>query len=254
MAKKGLKLQRIGKNFNGFWAVRDVTAGILPGRITAFVGPNGAGKTTLFHLITGELKPDEGKIHFNGKNITGYPPWKVARFGIGKQFQDVRVFENLTAIENVSLSLFRNGEDKALWAFRNFYRIGKKRREFEERGMEFLEFVGLEDKKTTLARELSFGQQKLLSFARLIAGDFDLLLLDEPTAGVSPMMIEKIVALLGRLKDERGKTIAIIEHNMSVVSKVADWVYFMHEGKVVFTGRTDHVLGHNEVRELYMGL
>ncbi len=254
MAIDGLKLEGIGKEFNGFWAVKDVTANIFPGKITAFVGPNGAGKTTLFHLITGELKPDKGKIYFNGDDITEYPPWKVARSGIGKQFQDVRIFSNLTVIENIMVALFKHDEDTIHWSIRNFYRVGKRMRKFQDKGMEYLEFVGLEHKVNVLARDLSFGQQKLLSFARLMAGDFELLLLDEPTAGVSPKMVEKIITLLKRLQEERHKTIALIEHNMNVVSRIAHWVYFMHEGHIEFSGTTEDVLGNEKVRELYMGL
>ena len=251
---KRLLLRNVGKEFSGFWAVRDVTAVVLPRRITAFVGPNGAGKTTLFHLITGELRPDTGNIYFGDEEITGFPPWKVARMGIGKQFQDVRIFENLTAIDNVVVSMIKPREETPLWALVNLSKHKNKIQEYREKALEHLRFVGLEDLKDHLAGELSFGQQKLLSFARLMAGNFDLLLMDEPTAGVAPKMIDKIISMLERLVEEKGKTIAIIEHNMSVVSRVADWVYFMHEGKIVFTGRTDHVLGHEEVRELYMGL
>ncbi len=253
MSKK-LILENLGKEFDGFWAVKNVTAVVLPERITGFVGPNGAGKTTLFHLITGQLKPSRGRIILDNEEITSKNTWEIANLGVGRQFQDVRVFENLTALENVMVALFKNGEDKINWAFKYIFRQRKKLSTYKEKGMELLEFVGLKEKANSLARELSFGQQKLLSFARLLAGNFDLLLLDEPTAGVSPIMIKKIISFLKKLKEEKKKTIILIEHNMNVVSKLADWVYFMHEGEIVFTGRTDHVLGNEEVREIYMGL
>jgi len=251
--KKGLKVKNIKKQFNGIWVVNGITAIIHPGKITAFVGPNGAGKTTLFHIITGELKPDSGNVFLYEKDITGFPPWKIARMGVGKQFQDVRVFENLTVVENVVVALMKSQEESVFWTFKNFYRIRERFKNYTEKAMDLLKFVGLDEKRNSLARELSFGQQKLLSFARLMAGDFKILLMDEPTAGVAPSMIKKIVGLLDKLVEEKGKTIAIIEHNLNVVSDVAHWVYFLHEGKVVFTGRTDHVLGHDEVREIYMG-
>ena len=249
-----LVLEGVGKQFSGFWAVKGVNAVVLPGKITAFVGPNGAGKTTLFHLITGELKPDEGRIFLDGKEITGLEPWKIARMGVGKQFQDVRIFENLTALENVIVALIDEREQNPLWVLANLTKIKDKFRKYQEKAMKYLEEMGLLGKENQLAKNLSFGQQKLLSFARLMAGDFDLLLMDEPTAGVAPAMIEKIIEIIKGLVEKEGKTVAIIEHNMSVVSRLAHWVYFMHEGRIAFTGRTDHVLGHGQVREIYMGL
>lgn len=251
---KRLTLQKVSKRFGDFWAVKDVTLRIMPSRITGFVGPNGAGKTTLFHLITGELKPTTGKILLENEDITGLPPWKISLKGIGKLFQDVRVFRGLTVLENIIIALQDNKVENPFWGIIHFPYIHKLRKEYEEKAMTYLEFVGLQDEKNKLAEELSFGQQKLLSIARLIAKDLDVLLLDEPTAGVHPTMIRKIEQLLRKLVDERKKTIAIIEHNMSVILSIADWVYFMNEGKIEFFGKADHILGAKEVKEAYIGI
>lgn len=251
---KGLKLYKVGKRFGDFWAVRDVSAIVLPGKITAFVGPNGAGKTTLFHLITGDLRPDTGKVFYDGKEITGLSPWRIARLGIGKLFQDVRIFQNLKVIENVIVALQDERSEGIWYGWTQFYKLGEYRKNLEQEAMHWLEFVGLVEHSDKLARELSFGQQKLLSFARLMAKGFDFLLLDEPTAGVHPRMIRRIVNLLRDLVEEHRKTIAIIEHNMSVIEDLADWVHFMNEGTIAFSGRTDHVLGAVEVRKTYIGL
>ncbi|OQX50916.1 MAG: hypothetical protein B5M53_11620 [Candidatus Cloacimonas sp. 4484_209] len=251
---KKLKLYRVGKRFGDFWAVKDITLGILPSKITGFVGPNGAGKTTLFHLITGELKPDTGKIYLEDQDITGLPPWKIARKGIGKLFQDVRVFRSLKVIENVIVALQEKETENPLWGWTHPFSLEKIRKKYEEKAMYWLEFVGLEEHKDKYAEELSFGQQKLLSFARLMAVGFDILLLDEPTAGIHPKMIKKIENLLEKMVEEQKKTIAVIEHNISVILNIADWVYFLNEGKVAFFGRPDHVLGAKEVREMYVGI
>ncbi len=251
---KKLQIKKAGKKFGDFWAVKDVQISILAGKITGFIGPNGAGKTTLFNLITGELKPDEGKIYYGDKNITGRQPWEIARMGIGKLYQNIRIFDNLKVIDNVIVALQDYKIETPFWAWSNFYSIRKVRERNEKKAMEWLEFVGLEEEREKLAGELSFGQQKLLSFARLMAGGFEFLLLDEPTAGVHPQMIQKIIEILKRLVKKKGITIAVIEHNMSVILKIADWVYFMNEGRIAFSGRTDHVLEEKEVRETYIGI
>ncbi len=250
---KKLILNNVSKRFGELWAVKNVTMRILPFKITGLIGPNGAGKTTLFHLITGELKPDEGKIFLNGEEITGLPSWKVAKKGIGKLFQDVRIFKRLTVIENVIVALQESKFENPLKTWLNPFSLNKIRKNYEEKAMFWLEFVGLERERNKFAEELSFGQQKLLSFARLMAKGFDILLLDEPTAGIHPEMIKKIEKLLKKIVEEQKKTIVIIEHNINVILNITDWVYFMNEGRIEFFGRTDHVLGAREVREIILG-
>ncbi len=250
-----LKIKNISKAINGLRIVDRVTASFLPGRITGLIGPNGAGKTTLFHIITGELRADTGEINYRGEDITSLPPYRVARKGIGRLFQDVRVFENLTVFENVVSACYDHRVETPWFPF-----LGKKRwkaleRELKEKSDYYIDYVGLMEMKDVPASSLSYGQQKLLAIARLLAGGFSLLLLDEPTAGLNPVMIKKVLNILKRIVEEdQGKTIVLVEHDMSVVTEVADWVYFMNEGRIAFFGRTDHVLGDKEVREIYLGL
>lgn len=248
-----LLLRRIGRRFGDYWAADSVNLRIQANRITALIGPNGAGKTTVFHIVSGDLRPDTGTVLYGGSDITGLAPWRIARRGIGKAFQDARIFGNLSTGDQVLTALLGPAEEGLLASWFRPKGIARIRRRRSAEIMRWLEFVGLQDKRNDLGRELSYGQQKLLSFARLMAGGYSLFLLDEPTAGVSPHMIRKIERLLLRLVEEENKTIAIIEHNMSVVSQLANWVYFMHEGRVAFSGRTDHVLGDEEVRKTYMG-
>jgi ABC-type branched-subunit amino acid transport system ATPase component len=249
-----LVLRQVGRRFGGYWAARSVTIHIRAGRVTALIGPNGAGKTTVFHLISGDLTPDTGTIVYRGIDITGFPPWRIARLGVGKSFQDVRVFRDLTVFDQTLVAMLGPREESLLGAWLQLGGIERQRRRRSAEVMRWLEVVDLAERKGDLGRELSFGQQKLLSIARLMAGGADLLLLDEPTAGVSGHLIRKIEELLHRLVTDEKKTIVIIEHNMSVVSRLANWVHFMHDGQVAFSGRADHVLGDEEVRRTYMGL
>lgn len=251
---KGLILKDISKRFGDFWALRQIRAAVPAGRITAFIGPNGAGKTTLFHVIAGTLRPDAGSVFFDGKEITGLPPFEVARLGIGRQFQDVRVFGGLNVLDNVAIAMIPTSEQWAWRAWFGRYQGKSAMRKAEVAALRWLEFVGLEDHRNRPARELSFGQQKLLSLARLFAKGSEFLLLDEPTAGLSHSMIDQITALIRRAVDENGLTVALVEHNMSVVADLAFWIHFLHEGRVAFSGKREHVLGNRKVREIYMGL
>lgn len=251
MSEKRLVVKGISKAFNGSIAVEGVTATFLPGKITALIGPNGAGKTTLFHVIAGELNQDSGKVLYGSEDITGIPPWKVTRKGIGRLFQDVRVFKNLSVLDNVVCACLTEGSESPIFSF-----SPKKKTEMErikQRGREVLGLVGLDGLEKRYAGELSFGQQKLLAMARLLAINSDVLLLDEPTAGVAPQIRKRLIEIL-RKEADSGKTVVVVEHNMSVVINIADWVYFMSGGKISFFGRTDHVLGAKEVREIYLGL
>lgn len=250
-----LKIKNISKAINGLRIVDRVTASFLPGRITGLIGPNGAGKTTLFHIITGELRTDTGEINYRGEDITSLPPYKVARKGIGRLFQDVRVFENLTVFENVVSACYDHRVETPWFPFLRKKRWKALERELKEKSDYYIDYVGLMEMKDVPASSLSYGQQKLLAIARLLAGGFSLLLLDEPTAGLNPVMIKKVLNILKRIVEEdQDKTIVLVEHDMSVVTEVADWVYFMNEGRIAFFGRTDHVLGDKEVREIYLGL
>ncbi len=252
---EGLKIKRVSKTLNGIRIVDDVTATFLPGRITALIGPNGAGKTTLFHLITGELKADSGEIVYKGDDISKLKPYIIARRGVGRLFQDVRVFDNLTVFDNVASACFDQEVESPWYPFVKCSHLKRKIREIKDVIYSYLNFVGLSDMDNIYAGALSYGQQKLLAIARLLAGGYSLLLLDEPTAGLNPVMIKKVLEILERIVEEdKGKTIILVEHNMSAVTEVADWVYFMNEGKIAFFGRTDHVLGDKEVREIYLGM
>jgi len=248
-----LELKNITKTFDGLKAVDSLFVGFEKEKITALIGPNGAGKTTVFNLINGFILPDSGEIYYKNQNIVGLKPWEIANLGIGRLFQDVRVFGKMSVIDNV-LCAFKNQKGEIFYyPIFQTWKVKREEKIYKEKALELLDFVGLIDKKDDLAENLSYGQQKLLAIARLLANDSDLLLLDEPTAGVNPKMIDKLLELIQKLPTQ-GKTIIIIEHNMNVVIDIADWVYFMNNGQITSFGLPQDVLGDPEVKKTYIGI
>lgn len=249
-----LTLKNVGKYFGDFWVLRDICVSVPAKKITAFIGPNGAGKTTLLHLVAGSLAPDTGSILFGSQEIAGMPAHAVARMGIGRQFQDIRIFSGMTVLDNMLVGMSRP-QERAPW--RALLPKGKalpRIDSYKNEAMDWLGYVGLSDCSDRYAKELSFGQQKLLSLARLFARKSTVLLLDEPTAGLSPRMVDEVSDLIHRAVREKEITVALVEHNMSVVANLASWIHFFHEGRVAFSGESEHVLGNRSVREIYMGL
>lgn len=253
MTMRSLTIRGVGKRFADVWVLREVSAVVKPQCVTAFIGPNGAGKTTLFGAITGDLTPEEGNIWVGEQEITGWPAWKIARMGVARQFQDVRIFGGLSVLDNILVALFPAAEQSALHLLRGGTRRSSRAR-FIDTAMERLELVGLQDHRDALARNLSFGQQKLLSLARLLAPGAEFLLLDEPTAGLSHSGIEKFLAAMYIVLNTGRVTVALIEHNMTLVSSLAQWVYVLNEGRIAFDGPAATVLGASEVRARYLGL
>ena len=249
-----LIVEALEKRFGEVVVLRGINMEVTRGGISAVVGPNGAGKTTLFHVISGDIRPDRGAILFNNQTLNGSPPWKIARMGLGKLFQDVRVFGNLTILENVLLATHSEREQGLLVSLAGGLYFSKRQPQAVERARECLSMTGVEEPWDRPARELSFGNQKLLALARLMAGDFQLLLLDEPTAGVSPAMAKKMETLLHRLADEEGMTILLIEHNFSFVQATAAHTVLMRAGEIMDAGPTGQVLGKEENREVLIGL
>ncbi len=251
--ERALELQNVTKRFGGLIAVDKVSLTFSRGKITGLIGPNGAGKTTIFNLISGFLKPDSGSVDLNGQRINGLLPWRIARLGVGRLFQDVRVFNKLTTLDNVLLSKKKQPGENPLVSLLRRKEAFKVEKENMEEAERWLEFVKLLEQRNTLAENLSHGQQKLLTIARLLNGGFDILLLDEPTAGVHPGMIEAVLRVVKRLTEE-SKTVVITEHNMGVIMEISDWVYFLNEGKVASFGLPEDVLGDPEVRKTYIGI
>lgn len=245
-----LKLEKVNKSFDGLKAIDNLNISIMRGKISAIIGPNGAGKTTLFNLICGYLYSDTGKIIYQGKDITGFAPWKRSTLGIGRLFQDIRVFKKLTLLENLIVTFNDGSENPFLAIFGRRNGLEKKKTEI---ALRWLDFVGLADLKNSLAENLSWGQQKLLSLARLLCGDFDLLLIDEPVSGVNPDMVQVIFKKIKNIS-EIGKTIIAVEHDMAAVKEISDYVFFMDSGKIVTSGLPEEIFNNQGIMESYLGL
>ncbi len=253
MGEVALECRGLRKSFGGVHAVDGLDLSFESGTVTALVGPNGAGKTTLFHLICGALRCDNGDVLYRGRRINGLPPWATARLGIGRLFQDVRVFGSLTVLENLLVGFPDQEGEAPLVALLGRGRVSRREADHKVKALQWLGLVGLADRSSALAGSLSFGQQKLLAIARLLAGGADVLLLDEPTAGVHPTLVDRLLTVIRRLAGE-GRTVILIEHNTSVVLGVADWVYFLDEGQVASFGLPAEVLADPSVRAAFAGL
>ena len=247
-----LELDHVSKHFGGVKAVDKLDHRFAHGKITAIIGPNGAGKTTAFNLIGGHLQPDSGSVTFGGKRLAGMKPWDIARLGIGRLFQDVRLFRKMTVLENV-MAAFEHHTDESLWrVMLSPWTLLQPEARRKSQAMELLKKVGLSEKAESLAENLSYGQQKLVAIARLLAADARVLLLDEPTAGVNPVMIKTLLATIKQLAAE-GRTVIFIEHDLDVVRDLAERVIFMSAGKVLKVGTPREVLADPNIRAAYMG-
>jgi branched-chain amino acid transport system permease protein len=244
-----LRTHNLSKHFGGVVALDDVSVEFHPGSITALVGSNGAGKSTLFNAITGLLVPDSGEVKLGNANgngggvrLTGLPPYVIARHGVGILFQNVRVFGKLSALENVAVGApSQPGEHPIRSLFRRAAAAARERAVMEM-ARNHLEFVGLADKAHMWAEQLSYGQQKLVAIARLLAADARVLLLDEPTSGVHPDRVDALLELVQRLADDHDRTVVMIEHNNDVVARVSDRVYHMNAGRITASGTPREVL------------
>jgi ABC-type branched-subunit amino acid transport system ATPase component len=248
-----LRLEALSKSFGGLHAVSDLSFDVKAGTITSLIGGNGAGKTTAFNLITGNLAPDAGHIYFRDARVDGLPPHKVARAGIARGFQELRLFNRLSARDNIEAAVPDQHGESIIRALIGGAALRKEARATAERSAALLRELTIETQADALAERLSYGQQKLLSLGRLLAAEGELLLLDEPTSGLSPGMVEDFCARVRRLT-QAGKTILLIEHNVEIVMRLSDWVIVMHQGTKIAEGRPEEVRNNVTVMHTYLGI
>ena len=248
-----IEIDKIMKKFGGLVALDNVTIRVCSGHIHSLIGPNGAGKTTLFNVITRTMEPDSGNITFKGIDLLTISPFRIASLGIGRTFQAVELFDEMTVLENVMVgchSLIKTGPVSAAFRLKKFVSGETFAR---RKSLDLLQMVGLEDTSTLLASSLSLGQKRLLELARALAANPDLLLLDEPASGLNNTETRKLIEIIRNLRNQLGATIFLVEHDMRVVMEISDTISVLNHGLNIAEGKPDEIKNDPGVIEAYLG-
>jgi branched-chain amino acid transport system ATP-binding protein len=248
-----LETTNIVKRFGGLTAVNNINFKLDQGRIVSIIGPNGAGKTTFFNTLTGIYHPDEGHITFNGKSLHGLRPDQIASRGISRTFQNIRLFGSMSVIENIMVGMHVHLKQSPLDTLFHLPFFKKEEKESEHKAEELMMYCGLKGVGNELAKNLPYGGQRRLEIARALAADPLMLLLDEPAAGMNPQETEDIIRLFRRIRDEKGITILLIEHDMRVVMNISEHICVMDYGEKIAEGTPDEIRSNIRVIEAYLG-
>jgi branched-chain amino acid transport system ATP-binding protein len=241
-----LELQGIYKDFEGLEVLFGINLGVQQGERHAIIGPNGAGKSTIFNIITGKYLPSKGKVFFKGMDVTGTSPYKLNRHGLARSFQITNIFRTMTVFQNVRNAILSRNKIR----YNLFSRLDRMKN-IQEQTEKVLEQIGLQDRKDVLAGLLSYGQQRALEIGLTIATEPELILLDEPTAGMSSEETREAVKLIGRVT--QGKTLIIVEHDMEVVFSLADRITVIYYGEILASGPPDEIRQNQKVKDAYLG-
>jgi branched-chain amino acid transport system ATP-binding protein len=253
MSDSLLQTDALRKEFGGLVAVDDVDFTVPANAIVSLIGPNGAGKTTFFNMLTGVYKPTEGRVIFAGEDMTGKPPHAFTQRGIGRTFQNIRLFQNMTALENVLVGMHVRLKGNLFEALLRTPRVKHEEKEARVRARELLEFSGLKRRDNVIGKNLSYGDQRRLEVARALATQPKLLLLDEPTAGMNPQETADFTTFVGRLREELQLSVLLIEHDMRVVMGISDRVTVLDYGEKIAEGTPQEIQKNERVIEAYLG-
>ncbi len=248
-----LNATRVVKRFGGLTAVNKMDFSIEKGEIVSIIGPNGAGKTTFFNSMTGIYKPEEGEILFNGKSLIGLRPDQIAERGVSRTFQNIRLFSNMSVIENILVGMHPHLKQSAIASLFRLPSFKKEELAAEKKAEELMEYVGLKGVGNELAKNLPYGGQRRVEIARALAADPLLLLLDEPTAGMNPLETEDAIKLFRRIRDDKGITVLLIEHDMRVVMNISERISVMDYGEKLAEGSPAEIRANPRVVEAYLG-
>ncbi|WP_174850834.1 ABC transporter ATP-binding protein [Streptococcus suis] len=248
-----LEVKDLTKNFGGLTAVGDVTMELYEGELVGLIGPNGAGKTTLFNLLTGVYEPSEGTISLAGTILNGKAPSKIASLGLGRTFQNIRLFKNMTVLENVLIGLGNHGKSEVFASFFRLPAFYKNEEALKTKAIELLKIFDLDGDADTLAKNLPYGQQRRLEIVRALATEPKILFLDEPAAGMNPQETAELTQLIRKIKEEFGITIILIEHDMSLVMEVTERIYVLEYGRLIAHGTPEEIRNNKRVIEAYLG-
>ena len=248
-----LEVKQLTKHFGGLTAVGDVTLELNEGELVGLIGPNGAGKTTLFNLLTGVYEPSEGTVTLDGHLLNGKQPYKIAALGLGRTFQNIRLFKDLTVLDNVLIAFSNHHKKHVFASFLRLPAFYKNEEALKAKAIDLLKIFDLDRDADTLAKNLAYGQQRRLEIVRALATEPKILFLDEPAAGMNPQETAELTDLIRRIKEEFKITIMLIEHDMNLVMDVTERIYVLEYGRLIAHGTPSEIKTNKRVIEAYLG-